>query len=71
MKADWLTVAVRTGGEGMGGVSLLLVDANSEGIRRTRMKMQGWWISTTTYEHTTRRCTAAAMAPPRQFRLAQ
>ena len=48
MKADWFTVAVRTGGPGMGGVSLLLVDAHSEGIRRTRMKMQGWWISTTT-----------------------
>jgi len=48
MKADWFTVAVRTGGPGMRGVSLLLVDANSPGIRRTRMKTQGWWISTTT-----------------------
>jgi acyl-CoA dehydrogenase len=48
MKASWFTVAVRTGGPGMGGVSLLLVDANSEGVKRTRMKMQGWWISTTT-----------------------
>lgn len=48
MKASWFTVAVRTGGPGMRGVSLLLVDANSEGIRRTRMKMQGWWTSTTT-----------------------
>lgn len=48
MKADWFTVAVRTGGKGMGGVSLILVDAKSEGIRRTRMKTQGWWISTTT-----------------------
>lgn len=48
MKAGWFTVAVRTGGAGMGGVSLLLVDANSEGIRKTRMKTQGWWISTTT-----------------------
>src|SRR4051812_40335954 len=48
MKADWYVVACRTGGEGMGGVSLLLVDANSEGIKKNRMKMQGWWISTTT-----------------------
>lgn len=43
-----LQVAVRTGGAGMGGVSLLLVDANSEGIKKTRLKMQGWWTSTTT-----------------------
>ena len=43
----------------MGGVSLLLVDANSEGVRRTRMKMQGWWISTTTFDHTPRRTAIA------------
>lgn len=48
MKADWFTVAVRTGGKGMGGVSLLLVDAKTAGIKRTRIKTSGWWISTTT-----------------------
>jgi len=42
MKADWFVVACRTGGEGMGGVSLLLVDANSEGIRKTRQSKSSW-----------------------------
>lgn len=43
MKAHWLTVAVRTGGAGMGGVSLLLVDTSTPGITRTRMKTQGMY----------------------------
>ncbi|MEP4051554.1 MAG: acyl-CoA dehydrogenase family protein [Litorimonas sp.] len=46
-RADYLTVAVRTGGDGAGGVSLLLIDANSPGITRTPLKKMGWWMSDT------------------------
>ena len=46
-RADYLTVAVRTGGDGAGGVSLLLIDANSPGVTRTPLKKMGWWMSDT------------------------
>jgi alkylation response protein AidB-like acyl-CoA dehydrogenase len=46
-RADYLTTAVRTGGAGMGGVSLLLIEANLPGIKATRMKTNGWWVSST------------------------
>ncbi len=47
MRADWLTCAVRTGGEGAGGVSLLLIDLNSKGVSRTRLDKMGWRCSDT------------------------
>jgi acyl-CoA dehydrogenase len=47
MRADYLTCAVRTGGEGAGGVSLLLIEMDSPGVTRTRLKKQGWWASDT------------------------
>lgn len=48
MKANWITTAVRTGGEGAGGVSMLLVPADSEGLSRTALdRKQGWWASDT------------------------
>ncbi len=50
-RADYLTVAVRTGGDGAGGVSLLLIDANSPGITRTPLKKMGWWVSDTASIH--------------------
>jgi alkylation response protein AidB-like acyl-CoA dehydrogenase len=40
MKAKFFTVAVRTGDQGMFGISLLLVDAESKGISRRAMKTQ-------------------------------
>lgn len=46
--ADYFTVAVRTGGEGMNGVSLLLIE-RSEGVSTRRMDCQGVWSSGTTY----------------------
>ena len=49
MKAEYMTVAVRTGGKGMNGISLLLLESSMPGIKRTRMKTQGWWTSTTAY----------------------
>jgi acyl-CoA dehydrogenase len=47
MRADWLTCAVRTGGDGAGGVSLLLIDMNSPGVSRTRLDKMGWRCSDT------------------------
>jgi len=47
MRADYLTVAVRTGGTGASGVSLLLIEADRPGITRTELKKMGWWCSDT------------------------
>jgi acyl-CoA dehydrogenase len=47
MRADWLTCAVRTGGEGAGGISLLLIDMNAKGVARTRLEKMGWRCSDT------------------------
>ena len=47
MRADYLTVAVRTGGPGMGGVSLLLIEGDAPGLQRTPLKKMGWWASDT------------------------
>jgi acyl-CoA dehydrogenase len=47
MRADYFTTAVRTGGEGLGGISLLLIEADSPGVTRTKLKKQGWWASDT------------------------
>ncbi len=48
MNANWFTTAVRTGGEGAGGVSALLIPVNLKGVSRTALdKKQGWWCSDT------------------------
>jgi acyl-CoA dehydrogenase len=47
MRADWFTVAVRTGGAGRGGISVLLVPGNAPGLTRTPLKKMGWWSSDT------------------------
>ncbi len=47
MRADYLTVAVRTGGAGAGGLSFLLVDADCVGVKRTKLSKMGWWMSDT------------------------
>lgn len=48
MRADWVTTAVRTGGEGAAGVSTLLIPTDSEGFSRTALdRKQGWWASDT------------------------
>ena len=51
VRADYLTVAVRTGGEGAGGVSLLLIEGNTPGLSRTKLKKMGWWASDTATLH--------------------
>jgi acyl-CoA dehydrogenase len=45
--SHWLTTAVRTGGAGSGGISLLLIDANAKGVTRNLLNKQGWWASDT------------------------
>jgi acyl-CoA dehydrogenase len=48
MRADWVSTAVRTGGEGAGGVSMLLIPTDAEGFSRTSLdRKQGWWASDT------------------------
>ena len=51
--ADFFTVAVRTGGPGMGGVSMLLIERSMGGITTKQMKCQGVWSSGTTYAPST------------------
>lgn len=47
MRADYYTVAVRTGGPGAAGVSLLLVERDRPGFTRTKLEKMGWWCSDT------------------------
>lgn len=47
--ADFFTVAVRTGGKGFAGVSLLLIEKTMPGVKCTQMKCSGVWPSGTTY----------------------
>ncbi|WP_341704722.1 acyl-CoA dehydrogenase family protein [Ferrovibrio sp.] len=51
MRADFYTVAVRTGGPGMGGISLLLVERDTPGFTRTKLEKMGWWASDTATLH--------------------
>jgi acyl-CoA dehydrogenase len=46
-RADYFTVAVRTGGPGAGGVSLLLIERDRPGFSRTKLRKMGWWASDT------------------------
>jgi alkylation response protein AidB-like acyl-CoA dehydrogenase len=47
--AEYFTVAARTGGPGMGGLSLLLVEKDMPGVTTRKMKCSGVWSSGTTY----------------------
>ena len=47
VRADHLTVAVRTGEAGARGVSLLLVDGHAPGVQRSALKKMGWHCSDT------------------------
>ncbi|KAL9095976.1 MAG: hypothetical protein Q9165_001974 [Trypethelium subeluteriae] len=46
---DYFTTAVRTGGEGMNGISLLLIERSFGGVSTRKMDCQGVWSSGTTY----------------------
>jgi len=47
--ANWATTAVRTGGAGHGGVSLLLIDLHSEGVEIKKIKTAGSSVAGTGY----------------------
>jgi acyl-CoA dehydrogenase len=49
LRADWITVAARTGGPGAAGVSLLAVPGDAPGLQRTRLQKMGWWCSDTAH----------------------
>ncbi len=48
MRANYLSTAVRTGGPGAGGLSMLLIPTDAAGCSRTALtRKQGWWASDT------------------------
>lgn len=48
MGANWISTAVRTGEEGVKGISMLLIPTDLPGVDRTPLdKKQGWWCSDT------------------------
>ncbi|HSR43926.1 MAG TPA: acyl-CoA dehydrogenase family protein [Acidimicrobiia bacterium] len=47
MRADYVTAAVRTGGAGPSGVSLLVVPTSAAGFYATPLEKMGWWCSDT------------------------
>ena len=47
MRADYMTVAVRTGDAGMKGISLMLIETDRPGVSRTRLDKMGWRCSDT------------------------
>ena len=47
MRADFYTVAVRTGAAGPAGISLLLIEADRDGFARTPLDKMGWLCSDT------------------------
>jgi acyl-CoA dehydrogenase len=48
MRSDYFVVAARTGGEGLKGLSLLLVEADTPGFSRQPLpRKMGWWCSDT------------------------
>ena len=50
MRADWLTVAVRTGeGKGASGISMILVPGDAAGLSRSRLDKMGWLCSDTAH----------------------
>jgi acyl-CoA dehydrogenase len=51
VRADYFTVAVRTGGPGAAGVSLLLIERDRPGFTRAPLKKMGWWCSDTAALH--------------------
>ena len=52
MRADWITVAVRTGdagSKGSGGISMLLIPGHSAGLSRSKLDKMGWLCSDTAH----------------------
>jgi acyl-CoA dehydrogenase len=51
VRADYITLAVRTGGPGIGGISLLLVELDRPGVSRNPLAKMGWHASDTATIH--------------------
>ena len=53
MRADHITVAVRTDAQSKGanGISVLVVDGDTPGLTRSPLKKMGWWASDTAHLH--------------------
>ncbi len=51
VRADYYTTAVRTGGPGRAGLSVLLIPRDTVGLTQTPMKKSGWWTSDTAVVH--------------------
>jgi len=51
VRADWITVAARTGGPGAAGISLIAVPGDAAGLVRTPLAKMGWWCSDTAQLH--------------------
>ena len=52
MRADFITVAVRTGeagSKGASGISMIVVPGDSAGLSRSRLEKMGWWCSDTAH----------------------
>ncbi len=52
MRADWITMAVRTGeagSKGASGISMILVPGDSAGLSRSALDKMGWWCSDTAH----------------------
>jgi acyl-CoA dehydrogenase len=47
MRADFFATAVRTGGEGPAGISMLLIEGDRPGVDRTALDKMGWLASDT------------------------
>lgn len=47
MRAHFFTAAVRTGGEGPSGISMMVIDGDTPGLERTKLDKQGWLASDT------------------------
>eukprot|EP01052_Picozoa_sp_SAG31_P017117 SAG31_NODE_1158_length_9605_cov_2.788555_8_plen_109_part_00 len=47
--SDYFNVACRTGEEGSGGLTMLLVKREFGGVTTRKMDATGWWASGTTY----------------------
>lgn len=51
LRADLFTTAVRTGGPGAEGISVLVIEGDAPGLERTELKKMGWWSSDTASLH--------------------
>ena len=66
VRADFVTVAVRTGGPGHGGVSLLVIERGTPGFAVSQaLEKMGWWASDTA-ELVVRRLPRAGGQPDRR-----